>query len=200
MYLHHILKRPKTELINRFYRAQKLKPSKNDWVKQIEEDIKELKLELTDKYIKKLSKYKFKKILEETIGKKAFEYLIKKKDMHSKVEHINFEKLELQKYLKANSTLDNEEKYLLFKFRTRMMQMKTNYRNNFTELKCKLGCKEEDEQSHLFQCDVLINNCENLANNVTVEYEDIFSTEISKQTKAIKLLTQIWSTRLKLIE
>ena len=176
-----------------------MKPSKDDWVMQIEEDKKELQLELTDKDIKKLSKFKFKKILEERIKKKSFEYLIKKKDMHSKVEHINFDKLELQKYLKSNSTLDNEEKYFLFKLRTRMTQMKMNYKNNFNVLKCRLGCTDDEEQKHLFECDVLINNCENLENNMTVEYEDIFSTEISKQVKAIKLLSQIWGIRQKLI-
>ena len=36
MYLHHILKRPKEEIITKFYVAQKLKPSRNDWVTTIE--------------------------------------------------------------------------------------------------------------------------------------------------------------------
>ena len=80
-----------------------------------------------------------------------------------------------------------------------MTEMKINYKNSFSDLKCQLGCNESDEQKHLFECDVLLNNCEKLANNVTVEYEDIFSEEIGKQLNAIKLIAQIWNTRQKLI-
>ena len=130
---------------------------------------------------------------------KAFESLMRKKEEHSKVKYIHYEKLELQTYLKANTTLNNDEKLKLFKFRTRMMELKNNFKNNYSDLKCKLGCNEIDEQKHLFECEVLLNNCDILANNVKVEYEDIFSEEVSKQINAIRLLAQIWITRKNLL-
>ena len=71
-------------------------------------------------------------------------------------------------------------------------------KNNFNELKCELGCDELEEQKHLFDCETLLNNCEHLANNVTIEYEDIFGDE-TKQRNAIKLLSHIWKTRYKLL-
>ena len=74
-----------------------------------------------------------------------------------------------------------------------------NFKNNHTDLKCKLGCNEMDEQKHLFECDVLLNNCEILANNVKIEYEDIFSENLRKQRNAIRLITQILSTRKNLL-
>ena len=41
MYWWHITRVPETSLIQRFYKAQKLKPIRNDWVLQLEKDKKE---------------------------------------------------------------------------------------------------------------------------------------------------------------
>ena len=164
----------------------------------IENDKKELKIGMTDEDIQKTSKYKFRKIIEENITKETFEYLINKKESHSKAENLFYNKLECQKYLKSDNELNNQEKQLLFKFRTRMINLKNNLKNNFNELKCELGCDELEEQKHLFDCETLLNNCEHLANNVTIEYEDIFGDE-TKQRNAIKLLSHIWKTRDKLL-
>ena len=41
--------------------------------------------------------------------------------------------------------------------------------------------------------------CEDLANNVNVEYEDIFG-ETKRQIEAIKLLNKIWTIRENIIE
>ena len=199
MYLHHILKRKDDELIHKFYKAQKLKPSKNDWVVTIEEDKKYLDIKMEDNDIRKLSKYKFKQILNEKIKEHSFKFLIKKKESHSKTENLIYDKLEIQSYLKSDSKLSNEQKQLLFKFRTRMIDLKTNYRNKYFDLSCQLGCGSVENQIHLFQCEVLINKCEDLANNVKVEYEDIFG-DITRQIDAIKLLTKIWNIRDNILE
>ena len=79
-----------------------------------------------------------------------------------------------------------------------MSNAKANFKNGYTDLSCKLGCNEEESQQHLFQCDFLLRNCEELANNVTVEYEDIFGN-IKKQREAFKLITKIWTKREKII-
>ena len=46
MYLHHILRRPRNELIRKFYDAQKCKISKGDWAQMVQDDLKELNLEI----------------------------------------------------------------------------------------------------------------------------------------------------------
>ena len=56
-----------------------------------------------------------------------------------------------------------------------------------------------DDQKHLFECDVLLNNCEIIADNVRIEYGDIFSENLRKQRNAIRLITQILSTRKNLL-
>ena len=62
-----------------------------------------------------------------------------------------------------------------------MTNLKLNFRNRYADLTCELGCDSEESQVHLFQCEVLMKKCEDLANNVNVEYEDIFG-ETKRQT------------------
>ena len=139
MYLHHILKRPKTELIRKFYDAQRLKPSKNDWVIAIDNDKKDFEIKYSDCDIGKMSKNKFRDFLETRIKKFAFEYLMRKKGTHSKIKDLVYTKLDCQNYLKYDFELNNEDKMLLFKFRTRMIDMKNNFKNNYADLRCQLG-------------------------------------------------------------
>ena len=133
-------------------------------------------------------------MLNEKIEEKSFEDLLRKKETHSKTESLKYNKLECQSYLKSDSKLTNKEKQLLFNFRTRMSNVKLNFRNGYTDLSCKLGCNEEESQQHLFQCDFLLNNCEDLANNIKVEYEDIFG-KLEDQQRSIKLIMKIWTLR-----
>ena len=85
---------------------------------------------------------------------------------------------------------------LLFKLRTRMVQVKANFKTGFDSLFCDL-CKVEDEeenQPHLLNCEVLLNNCEALYNDESVEYDDIFSDKES-QLKAVKLFEKVLEVR-----
>ena len=80
-----------------------------------------------------------------------------------------------------------------------MIDVKENYRNRYFDLSCQLGCDSIESQIHLFQCEMLMNKCEDLANNVKVEYEDIFG-DITRQIGVIKLLTKICDIRDKILE
>ena len=103
--------------------------------------------------------------------------------------------------MKANNQLSDAEKISLFKLRVREIKVKANYKNMYDDLKCRLcnSQNEEENQYHLLQCDVLISKCENLAKNVTIEYEDIFES-IEKQVPAAKLLHEVLETRKQLID
>ena len=78
-----------------------------------------------------------------------------------------------------------------------MTDMKNNYKNKYENITCNLCKKEIDQQSHLFYCEVLIQNCKSLAENCEIEYEDIFSKD--KQSQAIDLISEIWMVREKLL-
>ena len=200
MYQHHILRRPKNELISKVYFAQKFKPSKGDFVKLVEEDRKSLKIELSENQISCLSKYKYNKIVKKALEGEVYNYLMKLKESHSKLSQIEYSGLKTQNYLKSNNGLSYEEKCTLLKFRVREINVKTNYRHMYADTKCTLCVSgEEDSQYHLFNCQEIIDNCPALANNVNVEYEDIFG-DISSQVLVAKLLSEILETRERLNE
>ena len=53
--------------------------------------------------------------MKKSLKEKAFEDLSKKKESHSKMNGVEYENFEVQKYLKSKSSLKNEDKYILFK-------------------------------------------------------------------------------------
>ena len=63
MYIWHILHSDKKELLNKFYSAQKLESSKDDWVEQITKDKMDLNIQLSDENIKLMSQDKFRLLL-----------------------------------------------------------------------------------------------------------------------------------------
>ena len=79
-----------------------------------------------------------------------------------------------------------------------MTDVKINFRERYEDSLCPLCKTEQDSQSHLFYCNVLIEKCKELHENQEVEYEDIFSTK-DKQIEAMKLLSKIWEIREELI-
>ena len=59
---------------------------------------------------------------------KAFEDLINESERYSKGEHLVYGNLNMRNYLKATN-LDSNQKKMIFKFRTRMINVKDNYRS-----------------------------------------------------------------------
>ena len=68
--------RPQTEMINKFSQAQKMKPSKGDFVEMLQSDKNTLKIQVSDKKISKTSKYK--KMVKSAIMNEVFNDLIRK--------------------------------------------------------------------------------------------------------------------------
>ena len=82
----------------------------------------------------------------------------------------DYEKLEIQSYLKSDSGLNIDMKQLLVNFRTRMYQVRQNYKKQYEDTLCQLCKTEREDQQHLFMCPEIIKECEELANNVEIEY------------------------------
>ena len=64
MYLHHILQKQETELVKRVYKAQKESPTKGDFVKLVEMDLKMIDVKFDEEAIKAESKSSFKKYIK----------------------------------------------------------------------------------------------------------------------------------------
>ena len=60
MFLHYLVSLDEKELLAKVYSTQKANPLKNDWCLQVQSDMREFKLEMTDEELKALSKEKVK--------------------------------------------------------------------------------------------------------------------------------------------
>ena len=128
MFLHYILNQKQDSLIFKFFKAQLENPVKGDWSEQLKSDISEIDLKLTMEEISILSKESFRTKLKKAINKAAFKWLMKEKENKSKLKDLNYEKLEMQNYLGIND-LETIEKKFLFLLRTRMLDIKSNFKN-----------------------------------------------------------------------
>ena len=81
---------------------------------------------------------------------------------------------------------------------TRMLDVRTNYRNRYTQtdVKCPFKCNSEDSQEHLLECDKLETN--QLSENLP-KYEELFSSQISQQINVGKILEGRFKIRKKLL-
>jgi hypothetical protein len=89
---------------------------------------------------------------------------------------------------KANYTnvLTREETSILFKTRTRMLDIKANYKNKYSDLTCRLCKKEEETQEHIINwCEVTIQQKLALANEV------IFLRGKTNKKKVVETVKQI---------
>lgn len=84
----------------------------------------------------------------------------------------------------------NQVSYI-FKARTRMLQVKANYKNGNKELKCRL-CKEKEEtQTHILEeCVKLKDSCQEVTKDM------IFEENIEELKQTAKLI----ETRMKVLE
>ena len=83
---------------------------------------------------------------------------------------------------------------LLFEFRTRMYNVKNNFRNNYkqTNILCPL-CKVHDGiKPHLFECTVIL---QQLQNKIFTKYDDIFSSDTDTLLNVSKELKEIIKVR-----
>ena len=79
-----------------------------------------------------------------------------------------------------------------------MASVRKNYSNQYEDKRCQLSIMVDEDQIHLCRCPKILDSCEELGNNLEIEFEDIFGS-LSKQAKAVKMLMKIWDTREKLI-
>ena len=127
-----------------------------------------------------------KNILEKKITEKAFEDLNKQKENHSKVKNIEHKHLEMQKYLKAcNVKITQEEAQEIFKLRSRVSDVKMNFKGKYESLECE-ACQENEEESqqHVINCKILNENNENIGN--VSDYEEIYNGNTKMKLEVAK--------------
>ena len=120
----------------------------------------------------------------EACKRTAFNYLLKLKDGHSKGSEIIYGSFKLQNYLNSE-IINSRQAKLLFKLRSRMVEVRNNYRgkyaNNFFCPLCGDTTGEIDTQQHLLLCDKLGNGL----NSDVPNYDFIFSFNLEKMKEVV---------------
>ena len=189
MFLQYLLKEENESLVHKFLQEQIRSPVKNDWILTVQENMEELQIGLDFENITTLSKDSFKAFLEKKIDIKALEYLNSLKSKHSKVLHIVHKNLKLQEYCQASNIEDVCLAKFIFHARTRMLNVKANYKNRYlkTDINCPMGCPILDSQEHVLFCTKIESCCLIMEKNEP-KYQDLFSENSSKQKTIAKLL------------
>ena len=133
-------------------------------------DLKELRIYENFEQMKSFKKLKMKNVLDKKIKEHVFEELLKQKENHSKVSNLQYIHFEMQKYLRqCKINIRKEEAQEIFKMRSRVSDVKINFKGKYETFDCE-SCndKEEESQKHILQCKSLNEN-----NEIIPEYEEI---------------------------
>ena len=200
MFLQYILKEEESSLLYTFLLAQMDSPKDGDWWLTVLDDISELQLDISLDDIKRMSKECFKKKVKHAASAKAFTWLNEKKQNLKKIKNVCNEKFEMNQYF-SSSILSTDQKKILFQLRSKMLPLKSNYHNMYKDDFCPLcvTIRQEyftDNQEHLLNCKVVNETAE--VTEIEVDYNDIFSENISKQEKITIILDNKFNKRKKL--
>ena len=142
-----------------------------------------------------MTPYQFRTKLKESISKAAFIYLKKKKEKQSKGKEIYYHKLETQSYLRPESKLSLTNMRRIFLLRSRNLQLKRNFPNQYSNLDCVVAeCKKEDSQPELFRCPYLEPKQPLITQN-GLEYQDLFSSSVERQVLVTNIMFQKYDSR-----
>jgi hypothetical protein len=106
MYYLNILHMDESELVRRVFTAQKLSSCKSDWILQVNDDLNECNIKLSETEIMKMKKFFFRKLVRKKVREASENYLVSLKK--SKSSNI-FPADDMKVYLKTN-LLSTEEK------------------------------------------------------------------------------------------
>ena len=115
-------------MIKRVYKSQALYSHQGDWVWLVEQDMVKLELNLSEQEISLLSKLKFKTIVDMKIERYALIELNKMKLKHSKSGYLKSSSFQPASYL-VDSNFSKKEAQLLFKLRSKTLDVKLNFQN-----------------------------------------------------------------------
>ena len=202
LYLNYLLNESEEALIHQFLISQWKSPVKGDWCTLVQKDLEDLDIELSLEEIRNTPKEELKIFLSEIVKEKAFQYLMEKKELHSKMKNLKYERLELQKYLKPDSQLTKTEINFTIAARGNMLRrLKQNFKSEHqNNLKCRLCFKKSsvEGQKHIFEeCEILGANTLSINNEY---YEELFSQEPRKVIYASRRLSHLHSKFITLLD
>ena len=122
-------------------------------------------------------------LVKDSVRERAFNDLLKAQKGHSKGKEIVFKELGIQSYLKASSPLTTKEKRFLFSARTRGLDLRNNFKQGKTDLRCRLCRSHLEDQPSLLSCTAI-----EAGGIEQMNYNDIFSDNLERLTAMTKVL------------
>ena len=147
--------------------------------------------------IKLMTVEKLKEIVKKACEVEALKYLNKKKEGHSKVMHLSHTTWELQPYLQPNQISIAEAKFI-FLARTRMLDLRNNFRNKYPDVSCPNCYSAIDDQEHLLTCTKLVDGVELVYGSI--KYEDVFHSKLEDVVKVSRILQANYKKRKDIIK
>ena len=149
--------------------------------------MKDISSELNKEEIRSMKKTELKRIVNKAITEKAFQRLSGLKENHSKVKNLIYSDFKMQNYLKPSRVkATKSEIQTIFELRSRVTDVKLNFRGKFENLECRVCQNNEESQKHAYECDDIL-KLRRIKNQKT-EYENIFGQNKRKQIQiALKI-------------
>ena len=194
-FLWYILHEDNESLINMVLKSQLMNPVKGDWSRSCLKSLEDLEIDLRIEDIESMKEENYRSMVRKKTEESALKYLNRMKEKHSKVMDISHTSLDMQPYLEADDTTIQERKFL-FSLRSRMVDVKTNYRGKYTDTICPCCNVEEDQQEHLLTCTKL--DVFGTLVSSTVNYDDLFGSDIPNQVSIMRILRARYKLRKKM--
>ena len=190
LYYKMVMMRPDDEITKKVVNRQKETKLEGDFYMQVSRDMTDLNV--SEEFVMKSSKETLQLKLKIETAESAFKYLIELGRNHSKVRETAYTDLKGMSYFSDNR-FSPDLANLLFKFRTRMFNVRNNFRNNYKQQStlCPVCEDGEDSQAHLFDCKPI----QEIVQTHNCEYEDIFSKDVDILLKVATTLKQIVNIR-----
>ena len=192
MFLWSLLQKSEDELARKVYNAQKEFRVKDDWIFDLEKDLDDFGIEFDEEKISKMKKETFKKLVFGKMREFSHSKLLEEKDGKNMSRIAGLTSHYGMKEYLSSEKLNLDEKRLLFQLRTRMVEVRTNYKNKHGDnLNCTLcQSQSEESQEHLLVCPGLAE----IPVNPSVKYQNIFGN-LDGQVEAVKHWTKLMSLR-----
>ena len=90
---------------------------------------------------------------------------------------------------------------LLFSLRSQMLPVRCNFKSSYADLSCQV-CEDtniQDSQSHILQCDILVEN-ENMLVSTKSKYCDLFSSDFTKQFEITAIYEKLFKKRKQILK
>ena len=141
-----------------------------------------------------ISKSSFKNLIKKKIHSKHLSFLNDLKMKHSKSESLDCSTLKIADYLQSDR-FTTREKRLLFKLRSKTLDVKGNFPGQFKDLVCRCCNMAQETQSHLLQCKELISKLQYLEENSTNQNEMFIYGNLEQQERIVKIYSDILEVR-----